>query len=158
MQEISGDLWSVIPVQSEDNKVRPKILRVITTNGFVKNNGELVMGAGCALQAKKKNPYIPKIIGEDVKENGNTVLIYNNLFEEFDLATFPVKNVFWERARLSLIRKSCRELRYLTRSKYDCVVLPKPGCGNGKLEWEKVRPVLEEELPEPIYCVITEWN
>ena len=40
MNEITGNILNYIG--------KPKTLVCITTNGFVKNNGEAVMGAGCA--------------------------------------------------------------------------------------------------------------
>lgn len=152
MNEIKGDMWVVNPVESVLGD-SPRVARVITTNGFVKKNGECVMGAGVALQAKKMNTWLPKIIGEDINKHGNNVFVYDNVFDGFDLITFPVKHAWWEKANLALIRKSAIQLRALTKDKYDAVVMPKPGCGNGKLNWSDVRPILLEELVEPIYCV-----
>ncbi len=36
------------------------VLLCITTNGYVKNNGECVMGRGCALEAKTRWPDLPE--------------------------------------------------------------------------------------------------
>jgi len=41
----------------------PADARVITTNGFVKNNGEAVMGRGCAREAARKYPRLPLFWG-----------------------------------------------------------------------------------------------
>ena len=43
----------------------------VTTNGIIKSNGELVMGAGCALEFKNRFPKIPKILGDKIKKSGN---------------------------------------------------------------------------------------
>lgn len=49
----------------------------ITTNGFVKSNGECVMGKGIAKQIKQYFPNIPKDLGKLIKTKGNKVhLIY----------------------------------------------------------------------------------
>ena len=42
MREVVGNLWTY-----------PADIRVITTNGTVKNDGTCVMGRGCAAEAKR---------------------------------------------------------------------------------------------------------
>ena len=142
-----GDLWTFQPPNGD------KHLRVITTNGFVKTNGELVMGRGVAQQAKRKYPHLPKIFGELVNRHGNHV----HILDEYQLASFPVKpNTWWENADINLIKQSALELRELTiNSRWDYVIMPLVGCGNGKLDWKDVRPVLEAVFPEAMYFVVT---
>ena len=118
----------------------------ITTNGFVKNNGECVMGRGCALEAKKRFPSIATKLGSIITSNGNNVnLIMNRIY------SFPVKHNWWEEADLDLIRRSCKELTDLTSGE---VIIPRPGCGNGKLSWNIVKPILETELSDR-FSIIT---
>lgn len=113
---------------------------IITTNGFIKKNGEAVMGRGVAYQAKKKFPELPKMLGDYLKSKGNHV----GVFESLKLITFPVKTNWWERASLRLIERSCIEVASLPYS--DTFVIPKPGCGNGKLNWKDVEPICAEHL------------
>jgi hypothetical protein len=128
--EVVADLWS--PIWD---------LRCITTNGYVKKNGCAVMGRGVAAQAKKRYPWLPEVVGHIVQQKGNHVCLIIRLG---DLVTFPVKYNWWEKADLALIERSAHELEELVdiigATK---VALPRPGCGNGKLEWEAVKPILE---------------
>lgn len=129
MHEIKSDLWS--PEWD---------LRCITTNGFVKNNNECVMGRGVAFQAKNKYPQLAKIVGQLIRESGNHV--YH--LSDYSIATFPVKHNWWEKANLMLIRQSIIELETLVdiMPEIKKVALPRPGCGNGKLTWEEVKPLV----------------
>lgn len=62
---------------------------VITTNGFVKANGEAVMGRGIAKQIADLMPEIPKKLGGMLHLFGNNVsVITNNLMP---IVNFPVK-------------------------------------------------------------------
>lgn len=45
----------------------------ITTNGFIKANGEAVMGRGCALEAAQAFPNVPKLLGALITSKGNRV-------------------------------------------------------------------------------------
>lgn len=74
----------------------------ITTNGFVKNNGECVMGRGCAAQIKKMYPDFPKLVGNHIKSMGNIPFVGQPLDNGFYLSrrlkgtrivSFPVKPV-----------------------------------------------------------------
>ena len=58
----------------------------ITTNGFVKGNGEAVMGRGVARQAVWRWPYLPRMLGQLLSTYGNHVRILVDR-----LLAFPVK-------------------------------------------------------------------
>lgn len=45
----------------------------ITTNGYIKASGENVMGRGCAGEAAKRWPMLPKVVGEMLALHGNVV-------------------------------------------------------------------------------------
>jgi len=158
MKEITGDLF----LQDGD-------AICITTNGFVKSNGEAVMGRGVAKQAAIRFPNLPLLLGHSIKSNGNqvSVLLTNPI-----ILSFPVKSVSetakedgsnivahmrdsfkpgekvpgWAcKARLDIIRKSALELEKLaTRLNWKRVLIPRPGCGAGELDWAQVKPILEE--------------
>jgi hypothetical protein len=140
VKEVKGDLWTYAPAES--------VVRCITTNGFVKKSGEAVMGAGCAKEATQQWPVIAHDVGLRITNFGNKVQDLGEYFDENDrpvnLAMFPVKHNWWEKADLALIEQSCKELLALAAMypHSTVFVIPRPGCGNGKLRWEDVRPVL----------------
>lgn len=58
------------------------------------------------------------------------------------------------KARLDLIKKSAQELLTLANEEeWQCVILPRPGCGAGELSWKEVKSVLEEILDDRFYCI-----
>lgn len=142
MIEVKGNLWTY-----------PADVRVITTNGTVKKNGECVMGRGCAKEAKDKFPELAYVLGGMIKNYGNHVqLIHNRLY------SFPVKHNWYEKADLTLIERSANELFNIVDPAYPndeghTIVLPRPGCGNGGLKWEDVKPVLEPILDDRFYVI-----
>jgi len=123
----------------------------ITTNGFVKNGtGECVMGRGIALEAKNKFPKLPKELGFKITKFGNDVFY----FKDYNLFSFPVKHNWFEKADLKLIEKSCIQLLGLVNDyKFTNIFLPKVGCGNGKLLWKDVKPILEFILDDRFYII-----
>lgn len=135
MREIKGNLWE----QSAD-------ALVITTNGFVKANGAGVMGRGCALEAKTRFPGIDLQLGSMIRAHGNHVGVLVDGIT-CDIVSFPVKWHWRDEARLYLIARSAEELVELANErKYGRVVLPRPGCGNGRLSWDFVKPVVRRIL------------
>jgi len=131
----------------------------ITTNGTVKTNGEAVMGRGCALEATQKLPGIQKMLGEFIQKNGNHLCVWNGVWsinnQKMCIITFPVKHNWWERADLALIEASAYSLAEIYRQNPDKkVYLPRPGCGNGNLDWEsEVKPVISKILPDNVIVV-----
>lgn len=137
MKEIIGNLWDHY---SED----PKCALVITTNGVVKKNGECVMGRGCAKQAKGYFPGIAKKLGSLIKNLGNHVYYLGK-----GIVSFPTKHNWWEDSDITLIERSAQELVALVdEMRWNSVVVPRPGCSNGRLEWDDVKPVLEKYLDD----------
>ena len=138
MLEATGNLWNF------DG------LHCITTNGFVKNNGSAVMGKGCAKEASTKYPALPFRLGQAIRQSGNHVY----LFSDLKLITFPVKHVWWNPADLNLIYDSCHELMTLhQRYHLGTIYLVRPGCGNGQLKWQDVKPVIEPILSDYVSIV-----
>ena len=122
----------------------------ITTNGKVKKDGSVVMGAGIAKQAKDKFHGIAYIIGKYIRLRGNEPHVIDmNYFFELDMpniVTFPVKHHWKERADLILIKISAEHLLHLlNKNEWERVALPAPGVGNGKRDWETdVKPIIEK--------------
>jgi len=131
MKQVKEDLWT---------HHRNHEWICITTNGFVKNDGRAVMGRGCAKEAKIICPEIDHELGMLLKSSGNQCYI----FEEHRVITFPTKHNWWESSSLGLIKKSLGQLfSIVDLLAIEKIYLPRPGCSNGKLSWEKqVRPLL----------------
>ncbi len=146
MKEIKGNLWE------EETE-----LLCITTNGFVKKDGSAVMGAGCAKEAKELFPGIEYKLAELINTYGNVVgPIWKDEAGRV-IATFPVKHNWYEDADIELIRRSALQLKEVMDTfRIERVVIPRPGCGNGGLDWEtQVKPVLEEIWTDDRFQVIT---
>lgn len=127
----------------------------VTTNGMVKKDGTQVMGRGIASQAKKRYKGIEKVHGTILKKNGLKVqqIWYDNNYDCAILA-FPTKHNWYEDGDIELIENSCYELmEYIDRKRYKKVILPKPGCSNGNLDWKKVKNVIEDILDERVFVI-----
>jgi hypothetical protein len=144
LKEIQGDLWDFL---EKGHWI------VIPTNGSIKKNGEAIMGRGLALEAKQKFPSLPKELGEHIRAEENTI----GDFHRFRLITFPVKDKWYEKADLDLIEHMCRELVILLDKEFATipspVYIPRVGCGNGRLKWEDVKPILERHLDDKFIVV-----
>ena len=132
MLEQFGDAWEL----SKGN------ILCITTNGFVKKNGEAVMGRGIASQAKKLFPKLPAYFGESLLRHGNHV-IWLGKWGQWFLVSFPTKHNWWEKSDPELIKISVQELKQLQIYPIHKVYLPRPGCSNGGLNWIDVKPLVE---------------
>jgi len=71
-----------------------------------------------------------------------------------NIYSFPVKHKWFYKADLKLIKRSCKELvKLVDRDEYKKVVLPRVGCGNGKLEWIDVKPILKKYFDDRFYVI-----
>lgn len=132
----------------------------ITTNGVIRNNGRAVMGAGIALKAREFFPGIDTELGIRLKECGNhaTLLqMYGQDSSKWNVITLPTKNDWKQPSDLQLIIQSCKEVKEIADS-YDLdeIYMPRPGCSNGKLDWEtQVRPAIKDILDDRfIICTL----
>lgn len=182
MRLIYGNMfntYSYVLATGEKITIKPDAL-CIPTNGVVKLNGDAVMGRGCAKRAAITYPDLPVLLGRLLERLGNHVhMIIINPKTTF--VTFPVKPVWalcakdksnvitymqskshvgatvpgWAcKADLALIEQSAKELKDLTtKQKWSYVVLPRPGCGNGELDWKDVKPILDTHLDDRFYCI-----
>lgn len=144
MKEVTGNLWDY-----------DADYRVITTNGTVKSNGCAVMGRGCAAEAKERYPGLDKRLGTHLKMFGNKIHLLHDKNIEAGLWSFPVKHNWWERADIKLIKQSAEELASEARACGPDVifVMPRPGCGNGRLQWETVRAAIADILPDNVHVI-----
>lgn len=146
MIDFHGDIWKYYAY--------PTDIICLTTNGFVKNNGDAVMGRGNALEATRNIPGIAHLLGSYIKKNGNVAGMMQTSPEEDGVFIFPVKHNWWERADLLLIVQSAIRLREYAIGASDYIFhLPRPGVGNGKRDWEtEVKPILEKVgLPDNVW-------
>ena len=73
------------------------------------------------------------------------------VFHNNKLFMFPVKYNWWEDASVVLIEESCKQLVTLVNYLLDMtfpIYVPRVGTGNGRLEWDKVKSVLEKYLDD----------
>lgn len=150
----------------------------ITTNGFVKRNGEAVMGRGIAKQIADLFPEIPRVLGSCINNFGNKVSLLGN-FASINLVSFPVKpktvifngnNVvshtinnykigdtvpgFHAKADLEIIEQSALQLVAMcNHTQWKRIILPYPGCGAGELDWSDVKPILDSILDDRFVAV-----
>lgn len=143
MIEVTGNLWTY-----------PADVRVITTNGFVKKNGEAVMGRGCAKEASVRWPELPKILGRHLQTLGNIPLLFPASVGILNLVSFPVKHNWFEKADPELIRVSATVISaWADLNNWQTIVIPRPGCGNGQLKWEDVKPILAPILDDRFHII-----
>ena len=150
---------------------------VVTTNGFVKNNGACVMGRGIAKQIADALPEVPFILGNLIKTKGNNVHIICNEPNIPTIISFPVKpetvvnngtNVvshcktkigqvtagFLAKADITLIERSLKELLDLANKhpEWKVILIPRVGCGAGELIYDTVKPLMEQYLDDRFIC------
>lgn len=141
MKEIKGNLFDFDTI-------------VITTNGIVKRDGSLVMGAGLALEAKKRFKNIEFELGKLVKELGNIPHLIN--FDNKTIISFPTKHHWKEDSDLQLItRSACLLVMLADLNNINNIYLPKVGCGKGNLNYERqVKSLLKNYLDDRfIICI-----
>lgn len=145
MIEVVGDMWSLYwPL--EDQKVQV----CITTNGVVKANGCAVMGAGCAQQARDRFPGIDQLLGARIRKNGN---LFQVIYPKPTILAFPVKHKWNQMADVKLIARSTEALKgWAEAIPHITIVLPRPGCGNGQLDWSVVKPIVSV-LPDNVHVI-----
>jgi len=142
MKEVTGNLWDYTQWPSE------QFFRCITTNGTVKKDRTVVMGRGCAFEAKKAHPGIEATLGKMVTKAGNIVHYLGHA-----IYSFPVKHNWHEKADLDLIKQSAQQLKQIADANPTLhFILPRPGCGNGQRQWEDVKPVIEF-LPDNVLVI-----
>jgi O-acetyl-ADP-ribose deacetylase (regulator of RNase III) len=140
MQEISGDLWS--------EHARGAVV-AITTNGTVDKVGRAIMLRGCARQAREQFPDILKTLGTLIRHHGNHVFDLGH-----QIVSFPIEENPYQVPEPRLIEQSCRELVELADYKgWRKIVVPRPGCGSGGLQWSDVRKILARHLDERFHII-----
>ncbi|MBI1921227.1 MAG: ADP-ribose-binding protein [Geobacter sp.] len=139
MQEIIGNIW--------DYPGRAVV--AITTNGQVPRNGRAALGKGCTREAGARFPWLAERLGILLRDHGNHVHYLGE-----GLVSFPVEHSPFENPDLRLIEQSARELAELAdRHEWPMIVVPRPGCGGGGLDWREVRPILARYLDDRFHII-----
>lgn len=160
MKEIVGDYWKEAP----DYKAL-----VCTTNCVVKNYNQLVMGAGIAKDFKERFGYLPELWGYYQKDHNARmkskyaahVFATKHIHKETSrepivefiyngwLIAFPTKLDWKNPSIYKLIECSAQQLLTVSNAlNIDSVLMTRPGCGNGGLQWPKVKEILDEILDD----------
>ena len=122
----------------------------VTTNSFVKSNGDLVMGRGFAKSLANLYPDLPFYAGSAVDQfpkincriYGIIPLVYSNI------GLFQVKDHWQHDAIEPLIALSTYLLsEYANRYPEYQMAVNFPGIGNGKLSPETVEPIIDTLPP-----------
>tara|TARA_R110001583_G_scaffold123825_8_gene275249 strand:+ start:693 stop:1208 length:516 start_codon:yes stop_codon:yes gene_type:complete len=169
MKNIKGDLWE---------HVGRTDLICITTNAFVKSNGQAVMGKGCAKEATIRYPGIAAKLGRKtlkksppvaglVKDRGTYICsfmvkpgsaIFNgsNAVKHM-IPKFKVGDLVpgWAcLADIELIKASAKHLmEIMDGHEFKSAVIPRPGCGAGELKWSEVEPILQTILDDRVSVI-----
>lgn len=108
-----------------------------------------------AAQAAQKWPLVQAVLGAQIKAEGNHVrVVMKPAGDDALLVSFPVKFHWREAANLDLIERSCGELMDLAdRLDLGTILLPRPGCGNGQLDWAEVGPAIAPLLDDRVTIV-----
>lgn len=152
-----GNIWSAWETAD---------LFLFTSNGVLKRNGELVMGAGIARQVRDRfnNQRLPLIIGRSIAALANTEpelydfrqnaykygLLVSTRWPKAKLGAFQTKMNWKKKSPLPLIQFSTNKLIEWTKENPKAEVhLTMPGCGHGGLSQSEVLPLIEK-LPDTV--------
>ncbi|MCA8831915.1 type II toxin-antitoxin system antitoxin DNA ADP-ribosyl glycohydrolase DarG [Hymenobacter pini] len=115
-------------------------------------NTEGVMGKGIALQFKEAFDENYRLYRQACKEQRVRVgemfvTETHQLVGPRFIINFPTKRHWKERSRLEYITEGLKDLkRVITQYGITSVAMPPLGCGNGGLDWEVVRPLIEQAV------------
>ena len=125
---------------------------LITTNSYIRNDGELVMGRGIAKESKDLFEGLPLALGNKIEKRCGHLGTYG-IFPsgQNKIVAFQVKTHFKNDAELGLIENSAGQLSKVAKKYSDKRFdLNFPGIGWGGLNEEKVKPILKP-LPDNVH-------
>ena len=110
-----------------------------------------VMGKGIALKFKKTFPIVEQEYQEAVKNNlikiGKVQVVHTNMISPKFVINFPTKKHWKNPSKLEYIDKGLQDLvNVIMQNNIKSISIPPLGCGNGKLSWHKVKPLMEYYL------------
>lgn len=113
-----------------------------------------VMGKGIALQFKKKFPQNYVVYRKACKDktfNTGEVLTVEvgDLLRRQIIINFPTKAHWRSPSKYEYISEGLKALKAeIIKHKINSIAIPPLGCGNGGLEWTKVKSMIEESLQD----------
>ena len=124
-----------------------------TSNGMIKKDGRLVMGAGVAKQFRDTFLDLDQEAGTAVKKYGNICQVIRRMFylgNPLNIVAFPTKYNWRNKSDIKLIESSMFELMNMANNYgWKNVYLPAPGISCGGLSWEnEVKPLLIKKLDD----------
>ena len=145
------DMWDVLD-QAD--------LFLITTCASLNRKGELIMGAGIAMEAKERWPKLPQIFGRLVRQLASDrnhdgpygMIICYGLNPPTRIGAFQTKHDWRNPSEIALIAYSIAQLeQWIYSDRHDggplgtdhYIALPFPGIGNGGLPREQVKPWID---------------
>ncbi len=134
MKEIQADIWDVY---------KDYDAICCTTNNVVKSNGELVMGAGVAKVFAQKYSWLSLNWGTRVKQQQYTGVMVTSMITKPNLVYFSTKYHWKDPSDLNLIEYNIKTLMIIINVFNWTILLPRPGCLNGGLDWSLVKPRLD---------------
>jgi O-acetyl-ADP-ribose deacetylase (regulator of RNase III) len=111
-----------------------------------------VMGKGIALQFKKRFPINFKLYADackkgEVKVGKMFVVREHSLNGEVIIINFPTKTEWFKKSHYAYIEDGLKDLaKVITEYNIQSISLPPLGCGNGGLNWDKVKILIEKHL------------
>jgi O-acetyl-ADP-ribose deacetylase (regulator of RNase III) len=121
-----------------------------------------IMGKGIALQFKQAHPdnfiKYEKACKAKKVEPGKMFIVKNeSLFNPQYIINFPTKSHWKGKSKIEYIEQGLNDLiQQIKINNISSVAVPPLGCGNGGLEWDVVRPLIEkaaEQLPEVKFMI-----
>lgn len=112
-----------------------------------------VMGKGIALQFKDRYPYNFQVYQQACKEGSifpGKLLVTRDSNLSTDskwIINFPTKKDWKHRSKYEYIEEGLKDLvRVLDQYRIKSIAIPPLGCGNGGLDWSKVKELMEKYL------------
>jgi O-acetyl-ADP-ribose deacetylase (regulator of RNase III) len=111
-----------------------------------------IMGKGIALQFKEQFPTNFKIYASSCKKGqvqiGKMLVVKeNSLRGEKIIINFPTKTEWFKKSQYNYIEEGLKDLvKVIEEYKIRSIAIPPLGCGNGGLQWGKVKLLLEKYL------------
>ena len=154
MLEREGDIWELADCGT----------LVVTTNPVISysrsHQGEVVMGRGIALQCKQRFPHFPEALAARIRAQGNIPhdmgsWVTDSRVPWFRILTLPTKHHWKDKADHSLIKMSLLRIATLVEDLgiTGPIFTPRPGCGNGGLDWRTVKPYCAQTLSDQFVVV-----
>ena len=134
----------------------------VTTNGVIKHDGTLVMGAGAAKQAVERIPGIALEAANAIikwradnqgKSDYGFLMVREPTADTVGFALFQVKHHWKDKALITMIMHSASDLHTVSQRNKDIQFrINFPGIGNGRLPRDQVESLLNR-LPDNVTFV-----